>query len=490
MKKKKALLLVLLLFLYSGCGNEKQLNYIDNDVMNKNFKETLKDAYVQSEEISSVQLMSLETELAPIKMLSLQNLYGLQNVEIEKYKEKYNEYKFSIEKSIYLKENHIALELLTNQSIEEDFYDAYYVSEWLNDKQLRELITQRYHVYTGSSYESLSEEVYRFLNSQYAEREDASEKEKVQQKVYEYIEQKVEEDVIDVTVDGLTDMLASLAFLSNSKDSTMNTQVQSLYEDFINEDNEESMLFDMDISMAYYARCISYMRNILNIQAEEDFFYQQAMKGNDLYMGVTYDVTSPKNFAMYVMGLCFNEEKIKEEQYDTLSNLFVQIQNTINPNDYMSMYYLKLAARLLNIDFKMDTVSAMNDEKSYYYLLLTNTKLNFDDLYYENEGIETLLYACDCSTESSEKISLLKDISILDYQNKTEFPMLLNLYVVNMVKNDLLDEEKEEAILEFIQSKECDYGYAEEAEAYDFRTSVYYTNILYLLNGGNDYGLR
>lgn len=250
------------------------------------------------------------------------------------------------------------------------------------------------------------------------------------------------------------------------------------------------MLFDMDVCMAYYARCILYMRNILNIQAEEDFFYEQAKKGNDLYMGVTYDVTSPKNFAMYVMGLCFSEEKIEEEQYDTLKNLFIQIQNATNSNDYMSMYYLKLAAKCLNMEFRMGDVASMDDEKSYYYLLLCNTKLNFDELYQENEGIEVLLYACDCSTESSKKTSLLKDITILDYQNETEFPMLLNLYVVNMIENDLLDEVTKESIKSFIQGKECDYGYAQAAQAYDFRTSVYYTNILYLLDGGTDYGLR
>ena len=34
-----------------------------------------------------------------------------------------------------------------------------------------------------------------------------------------------------------------------------------------------------------------------------------------------------------------------------------------------------------------------------------------------------------------------------------------------------------------------EFGYEIDG-AYDFRTSVYYTNILYILNGGNDIGLR
>lgn len=85
-------------------------------------------------------------------------------------------------------------------------------------------------MYTGSSYESISEEVYHFLNSQFSGKEDAAEKVRVQQKVYECIEQKVEEDVIDVTVEGLTDLLSSLAFLSYNQDNTKNNQIKSLYE--------------------------------------------------------------------------------------------------------------------------------------------------------------------------------------------------------------------------------------------------------------------
>lgn len=489
MKKIKGMLLVGLLCICSGCGSKEELSYIENNCLSDNFEVTLKDAYVQNNEVSSIQLVSLENETAPIKMLALQNLYQLQEVDVSNYNEKNNEYKFAIEKSIYEKKNYVPVEKLTNQSAEEDFFEAYYVSELLKDEALKSEISQKYSIYPGSTYDILSEEIFQFLNSQYAGKEDPAEKENVQKKVYGYIDQTMKEDMIDVAPESLSNLFASLAYLVNNQDVSKNQQIQQLYGDFITEYNEKKMIFDVDICTAYYARCISCMRELLNQQNEKDFFYEQALAGKELYMGVTYDITSPKNFAMYVVGLCFGEE-IEKTQYDTLKNIFTQIENATNPNDYMAIYYLRLAAERMNIEFKMGNVPAVENETSYYYMLLSNTKRNFDDLYQEDGGIEALLYACDCSLESSRKTKLLKNISIFEYENEIEFPMLLNLYVVNMKENNLLDEKTANAIKEYIGNRECDYGYARSGQAYDFRTSVYYTNILYLLDGGMDYGLR
>lgn len=173
-----------------------------------------------------------------------------------------------------------------------------------------------------------------------------------------------------------------------------------------------------------------------------------------------------------------------------LTQLYIQIRDNVNTDDYESIFYLSLAARYLGIDAGISNVDANETEKNYYYLLLSGIDREFEELYKEGGSIQELLYACDCSDESAEKIELLKQIDIFDYVEEEDFAVLLNLYVISMIENALMTESLSAMIIEYIEQSACEYGYTQNDGAYDFRTSVYDTNILYLLNGGEDIGLR
>lgn len=492
MKKKIVLLAVILIMTLCGCESilKSKVSYIENDIMSENLKTTLKDCYQQNGDSVSINLVSFESEIAPIKILALQNLYGLQNIDIAEYKEKYNPYKYSIEKTIYKKEDLVLVEQLTSDSSEEDFFDAYYAGEKINDDNLKEIVSEQYNKYVGSSYNLVSEEIYRYINCKYAGKEENTEKEIIQNKVYECINRQVENEGLDTTPEGLTELRSALAFLNIENDNSQNEKIKELYSSFVAEPNEKMMIFSMDICLEYYSHIISYMRELLEIEEGADLFCKQAEEGKEIYREVIYDVTSPKNFDLYITALCYIDEKIDTDKYDALKQLFIQIQNNTNLKDYSGVYYLNHAAKLLGIDMGISTVAAEENENSYYYMLLSGNKREFKELYRENGTIQELLYACDCSKNSKEKKEVLKKISILDYENETDFAMLLNLYVINMLENELMTPKIKNTIETYIKNSECVYGYAKTGNVYDFRTSVYDTNILYLLNGGEDIGLR
>lgn len=83
----------------------------------------------------------------------------------------------------------------------------------------------------------------------------------------------------------------------------------------------------------------------------------------------------------------------------------------------------------------------------------------------------------------------LENIDIFSYKKEDEFGTLLNLYVCDLKKYDIITDEISKKIKAYIERNSGEFGYEVDG-AYDFRTSVYYTNILYILNGGEDIGLR
>lgn len=84
---------------------------------------------------------------------------------------------------------------------------------------------------------------------------------------------------------------------------------------------------------------------------------------------------------------------------------------------------------------------------------------------------------------------------ILIFIIKNKNTLNINIIDNNIMNNefsqtlDSITDEISEKIKSYIENHLGEFGYEIDG-AYDFRTSVYYTNILYILNGGNDIGLR
>ena len=92
-----------------------------------------------------------------------------------------------------------------------------------------------------------------------------------------------------------------------------------------------------------------------------------------------------------------------------------------------------------------------------------------------------------------ESIIIVSIILIFIIKNKNT--PNINIIDNNIMNNefsqtlDSITDEISEKIKSHIENHLGEFGYEIDG-AYDFRTSAYYTNILYILNGGNDIGLR
>lgn len=496
MKKRlgKLLLIVAMITSCCACQETATLDYMGEGILDQNFETSLNDAYVSDGEFTYIQLFSCADSVSPLKSIALQNLFDTHNLNMLSYKETENRYRFSIEESLYRGRNCVETQMLSDNSIPADFYDAYYVSERIDDSDLKETIDKKYSQSRLMPEDTMSYEIYQLLNKMHCgQGVDDNTRDNVTQSVYRYIDEIASEKVIDMSFDSLGEMKAALSFLYECKDTTLNDKLIILYDYFTKEDTEKRILLDIDIATVDYFRCVLLMKEMLNEAIEsEDFLYQRALEGSLLYHGIVYDITAPRNFAMYILGLCFKEERIDDSMYTCLLQILEQIRLDIDLENDMEKYYYNLAADLLNSNQQV-VIEDFSHSKAYFSLLLHREKKDFSELYKKNGDIEELLYACDRSSKSEEKSRLLQKINILEYKNEVEFPMLMNMYVANMKENALMhDQQKIKKIKEYINACRCKYGYANKpnSEAYDFRTSIYYTNILFLLDGGVDCGLR
>ena len=152
------------------------------------------------------------------------------------------------------------------------------------------------------------------------------------------------------------------------------------------------------------------------------------------------------------------------------------------------MYYLKLAAKLLQKE--SPEIEKVAGEEGYYYALCTGEREAFESIYDEKDDPMNVLAAIECSAESPKKRKVLETISIFDYVEEEDFAVLLNRYVLCKLENKCLSEDEKQQICEWIDNRKCEFGYSTYGGGYDFRTSAYYANILYVLDGGEDVGLR
>ena len=223
---------------------------------------------------------------------------------------------------------------------------------------------------------------------------------------------------------------------------------------------------------------------------DTDFYTKIAESNIFLYESCNYEIMSIRNFAAYITALAYSNKNITDNLYNNLEIIYKQIADDVNMENRNEMYYLKYTAKLLNLNYNLPALS--NDEISndYYSLLLYKKSVRVEEYNEDiNSVIVDLLTCADVCSEVNKIESKLKKINILEYETMDEFAVILNLYVCVMKKHDLLTDEIRNSIEQFIQNQKCLYGYAVEG-AYDFRASIYYTNTLYLLEGGTDIGFR
>ena len=135
-------------------------------------------------------------------------------------------------------------------------------------------------------------------------------------------------------------------------------------------------------------------------------------------------------------------------------------------------------------------VEKVSGGEGYYYDLCTGERESFESIYDEKDDPMNVLAAIECSVESLKKRRALDGIAIFDYKEEEDFAVLLNRYVLCKLENKCLAEDEKQYIGEFIESPKCEFGYSTYGGGYDFRSSAYYANILYVMDGGEDIGLR
>lgn len=492
-----AFVLILMCFM-PGCNSG--INKINNSVMYEKFENTLSTYYSEFEDSSnSINIYSDLSEISSIKTLAMQNLFGLRNIDCKNFLEENNYYIFSLEKSIYENKNYLNLNLLNNNSTEEDYFEAYYVAFKLNDSDLKNRIADKYDKYTGSHYDSASEKIYHYLNQKYLLNTDKNNKQ-ISNLVKENISYYLQQSYFDIDADSLSNICACLCYLYFTKDNVNNysEQLLSMLETYINEYNEKYMIFYDDVCFKTYLRSIYYLLELTNKEVEsEDILYTLAQKGKILYKGVTYDINSCYNLATYVTALVYSDNTITELHLQTLKQLYEQMLPTVDQNNYKDLYYMKYTASLLNINFGNNSFYSIDEfeDKNYYLYKIFQKEYDstshIDANHIKDEELINALSMADISTDKNKIKDIIQNIDIMEYENDEDFYVILNLYVAVSQKYNLLSSETKNEIINFINNSKNEFGYVvNNTQSYDFRISVYYTNILYLLSGGYDYGFR
>ena len=423
-----------------------------------------------------------------LKTLSLYNLCDIGYMGDMEFKGELNAYRCSIETSIQCSSNKVLVYLLSNDATEEEFYEAYRVASSIKDEQLKKKIIGEYEKRIPMSNNTLADKVYLHLNAKHLQRGEPSDTETIASSVVSYVRSYMLAEYLDTTFDALSDLMACISFIQYADIHSEDELLKDLHDYYIEENNERIMLFEPEISFEYYCRIIKMLREHLEITAINDLFRKLANEQAELYSGLSYDVTTAKNFTMYVVALSFSDISVGKDHLLLMKNIYQQIYAETSMTDYSSIFYLNIAGRYLG----MEPIQVpVNEEiKSVYYLWVTGQKAGFHELYSEGSEIVETLMVCDASFESKQRNDILNEIDIFSYVDEEGFSHILNLYVCIMSNSGLLSSEIRTDISEYIQNAECDFGYRENSGGYDFRASVYFTNIKYILEGGTDIGLR
>lgn len=464
--------------------NTTKINIIHNNVIKKEFSQTL-DSYYSDDEDFEIEIYSAEPTKSALKTIALYNYINKKDDKILELKEKENKFRFQVEKSIYLKSNCIDLTQLDDKSTLSDFYYAVYSSNYIGDNKSLTAIKNKYENYSNWKTTSEIDRIYDEIIKYYLYGNIPTKSSEIEKKLKEVSE----EEVISIDYESLNSLIAYIqyAIITNDEDSINN--MKKIYEKFTSYSNERYVLFDMDAVFEDYIWIIKLIENKLDVSNSKDLFHSMDTKKIDANKGVIYQISSPCNLACFVTALAYQNKDISDNVARNLKIIFQQLESSVSSDNYRDEYYLKYVADFLNIDYAIPAKSEDEIDNTYYSLLLYDKDVDIKQFKsYENSTIELLASANVCKKNNIVK-KKLENINIFLYTKEDEFGTLLNLYVCDLKKYDIITDEISKKIKSYIESNSGEFGYEVDG-AYDFRTSVYYTNILYILNGGEDIGLR
>lgn len=464
--------------------NTTNINIIHNNVIKSEFSQTL-DSYYSDDEDFEIEIYSAEPTKSALKTIALYNYINKKDDKILNLKEKENIFRFQVEKSIYLKSNCIDLTQLDNKSTLSDFYYAVYTSNYIKDNKSLTALKNKYENYSNWKSTSEIDRIYDEIIKYYLYGNIPKKSSEIEKKLKEVSE----EEVISIDYESLNSLIAYIqyAIISSNEDSI--NSMKKIYKKFTSYNNERYVLFDMDAVFENYVWIIKLIENKIDVSTPKDLFHKMDTKKIDAYKGVIYQISSPYNLACFVTALAYQNKDISDNVARNLKIIFQQLESSVSSDNYRDEYYLKYVADFLNIDYAIPAKLEDEIDNTYYSLLLYDKDVDIKEFKSdENSTIELLASANVCKKNNIVK-KKLENMDIFLYEKEDEFGTLLNLYVCDLKKYDIITDEISKKIKSYIDSNSGEFGYEVDG-AYDFRTSVYYTNILYILNGGEDIGLR
>ena len=486
--KKFLMVWLFLTVCLAGCGKHTGFQYLSYSKLPDGLRESAKAIYTENEESINIQIASCDTCISPLKMVSVQNLYRMHNLNLSELAEENNVFRYSVEKSIYEKKDYVMVNELSDESYEEDYFEAYYAATYIDDDSLKEKIDAGYSAFAEKEEQDIREKIYRYLNHYFQTSEKESNEGEIREYVYSILDRESKDEYTTIYMDDMLDTKAAVAYMYFCGDTAKQKELKKIYQKYQREDNQKRYALEMDFCLEDYTQVLYFLRGILNESEYNDWFFKCAQNEEIFYQPVIYDYLSPQNFASYMMLLSYTDAGLTKEQYETLQSIYEQILEETDKTNYKGMYYLKLAAELLNID--VPQAEPISGEKDYFYYLYTGERESFDIMHDAEGGTMDALDAIECSETSSDKVEILESISIFDYETEVDFAVLLNHYVLCKLDNECLSENEKKEIRDYIYNQKCEFGFRSYGGGYDFRTSVYYANILYVLDGEKDVGLR
>lgn len=486
---KKAILCIILLCqiaLLNGCTNKTTFNQLKNPVIYDKYESTLSNYYYEDNGSTSLSLYSFSPNPSPIVTVAMQSLFGTHHINIDEYNDKDNPYYYSYLKSLYEGKNFIDINMLTNKSNQYDFFLAFKVANTLKDEALLKQVSNTYMKFKPHA-DTYAEKVFESLNAYYMGNKKNT--------LTSLVEKKMEEYNFDIRFnpESLTDLDATLNYYSifNLK---INNKMKKIYDLLSTKDNQMFILTQPDILASQYIDSIMILNKSLHRNNLKDTFFASYLKENKtFYKPVIYDTNSLRNIALYINSLTFSSKRVSNSLYEQLVSITLSLKEKISTNDFVSQYYYSYICKRLGLNDSIEIQEETNTDKGnikddYYQYKLNDTLLPKKDITKE-DILYKLMYLDICGDSSFIKESM-NSIDILTYKDEQDFPALLNLYVCILSNNKLMKKSIKTKIITFIEQKKNVYGYAGLKENYDFEASSYYSNVLNILNGADDYGLR